>query len=170
MLLGPRGRLRVFVAACFLFAFILSEEAWNFATRVKTIVCARTPAVRDIDKTRHRPRQCPYLYSLQLGVATESHRCISMTHAQWRALKRAPCDAGCKNLRMEIHLLSIRRACAHASPAMRCVRRPLRTMQNASVVHQRASKAAMDVSARARHTPDAVARSNSSSPTPSPRR
>ena len=37
---------------------------------------------------------------------------------------------------MEIHLLSIRCAGANASPAMRCVRRPLRTMQNASVVQR----------------------------------
>merc|ERR1719181_64805 len=96
-----------------------------------------------------------------------------MTHAQWRALKRAPCDAGCKNLRMEIYLLSIRCAGAHASPAMRCVRRPLRAMQNASVVQGAPKNAAADA-ARALHwhTPDAVAALThaTTAETPPPRR
>ena len=114
--------------------------------------------VSAINTTRTSSVPAPHIYSLHLGVARESHGCISITHAQWRGLKRAPCDAGCKNLRMEIHLLSMRCAGAHASPAMRCGRRPLRTMQNASVV-QRAPKNAAADSARALgwHQPDAAA-------------
>ena len=122
-----------------------------------------------INTTRTSSVPAPQLYSLQLGVAAESHRCISTTRAQWRGLERAPSDAGCKNLRMEIHLLSIRCAGANASPAMRCVRRPLRTMQHASVL-QRAPKNAAADAARALHwhTPDAVAATHASTPSPRP--
>ena len=139
------------------------------------VVCDREGLTR-IDKTRIASYRAASLYSLANSFLPEPHRCSETMHAQWRGLERAPCDAGCKNLRMEIHLLSIRCAGANASPAMRCVRRALRTMQNASVVQRVPKNAAADAAhALGWHTPDAVAatharrRRRDPRPTPSPR-
>ena len=63
---------RVFV---YLFAFILSEETSSLCYPHNAIVCARTPAVRDIDKTR--TSSAPVPVSLFV-VARRRYRVASM--------------------------------------------------------------------------------------------
>ena len=93
LLSGPRAVDRAFSLRLLFFGVILSEETYRLRDPCKTIVCARTLAVRDIDKTRTSSAPVP----VSLFVAARSRYRVALvlrdnacavTWLETRALRR----------------------------------------------------------------------------------